>query len=602
MFDDVIGQQHITTTLKNAIRFNRVAHGYLFCGSRGVGKTSTARIFARALNCEKGPTLTPCGKCAACTEIIQGNCMDVIEIDGASNRGIDEIRELRDSVKFVPNHAKYKVYIVDEVHMLTKDAFNALLKTLEEPPAHAIFIFATTEPHEVPQTILSRCQVFEFHRVPAAQIARKLGEIAQSEGIDAEPGVLDALARAGDGSVRDSQSMFDQVISFCGTKITADQISEVLGVYERDIFFDIAGYAYSKDIAQGIKIIDSIISGGKNVNHFMDGLLTHFRYLLLVKLLEEKTDVLDCPAEFIDKYRRQSDLYTAGELEFAVELISETAIKMRYALSKQILLELLFLKLSRLKSILTVDQALNKLEELDARLRISGAKIPPEPGPRNQVSHHPKSELEYKTGLDKQPRPNAKCEFPAQNEPESAPAEPLRSQPQPANPNELDPPEGQINPVSAQTIEAQSKQKPEINLDTISRSWHSVCRSCGNQLLSHFLEDSVTLEEFADGTLYLGVGEFNFSLFRDREKEVAQVLKNFFAEPINVRFKVSGNNSAQKSGRKPESGLPESKPAQAPADKPEIGLRIEDRILKDPVIEKLIDTFDAKIITVRRKP
>jgi len=215
-FEDVAGQEHVVKTLRNSIGQGRVAHAFLFSGPRGVGKTSVARILAKSLNCEKGPTATPCNVCSNCREITNGSSLDVREIDGASNRGIDEIRELRENVKFAPAAAKYKIYIIDEVHMLTREAFNALLKTLEEPPSHVIFIFATTESHKVPATIISRCQCYDFRRISLKEIAANLGRVAAAEGIKISPSALLWIAEAGDGSMRDAQSIFDQVISYAG--------------------------------------------------------------------------------------------------------------------------------------------------------------------------------------------------------------------------------------------------------------------------------------------------------------------------------------------------------------------------------------------------
>ncbi|MGE5855121.1 MAG: DNA polymerase III subunit gamma/tau, partial [Syntrophaceae bacterium] len=220
VFEDVVGQDHVITTLRNAIRLGRVAHAFIFSGPRGVGKTSVARILAKALNCEKGPSEIPCNACANCREITEGSSMDVREIDGASNRGIDEIRELRENVKFSPSSSRYKIYIIDEVHMLTKEAFNALLKTLEEPPEHVMFIFATTEVHKVPATILSRCQRFDFRRISIEEIMTRLRYIAGEEKVTIDEDALMVIAKKGDGSLRDSQSIFDQVRSFCGNTIT----------------------------------------------------------------------------------------------------------------------------------------------------------------------------------------------------------------------------------------------------------------------------------------------------------------------------------------------------------------------------------------------
>src|SRR5512136_1075662 len=238
LFEEVVGQRHITQTLQNAISQKRVAHAFLFTGARGVGKTSSARILAKALNCEKGPGTNPCNQCATCQEVTHGTSMDVIEIDGASNRGIDEIRELKENVRYTPAKSRYKIYIIDEVHMLTTEAFNALLKTLEEPPPHVIFVFATTEPHKIPLTILSRCQRYDFKRIPLASILEQLRTIATQEGMEISDQSLHLIAREAEGSMRDAQSLLDQVLSYAGQKVSDKEVIEVLGVIDRKILHD----------------------------------------------------------------------------------------------------------------------------------------------------------------------------------------------------------------------------------------------------------------------------------------------------------------------------------------------------------------------------
>jgi len=235
-FNEIIGQEHVSKTLSNAIANNRIAHSYIFTGPRGVGKTTTARILAKAVNCEKGPTPHPCNECASCKAITVGNSMDVLEIDGASNRGIDEVRNLRENIRYAPTQGKYRIYIIDEVHMLTKEAFNALLKTLEEPPEHAMFIFATTEIHRVPATILSRCQRFDFRRIPLKTIMEHLRRICDGEKIDIQEEALLQIAKKADGSMRDAQSILDQLISFSGNKIAFEDVAQALGVIHQDLF------------------------------------------------------------------------------------------------------------------------------------------------------------------------------------------------------------------------------------------------------------------------------------------------------------------------------------------------------------------------------
>ncbi len=268
-FDEVIGQEHITTTLKNAIALKRVHHAYLFTGPRGIGKTSTARILSKALNCDKGPLAKPCNKCASCQEITNGSSMDVIEIDGASNRGIDEIRNLREAVKFAPSKGPYKIYIIDEVHMLTVEAFNALLKTLEEPPRHVKFIFATTEPHKLPATILSRCQRFDFRRIPIKDIVAKLQEIAREEKLDVEKDVFLYIAKASDGSMRDAESVLDQISSFFKGKIQLKGVIDTLGMIEQETLFQCADLIISRDTKSTIHLIDQILNSGKDTRQFL---------------------------------------------------------------------------------------------------------------------------------------------------------------------------------------------------------------------------------------------------------------------------------------------------------------------------------------------
>jgi len=345
VFEDIIGQKHITQTLMNAISLNRIAHAYIFSGPRGVGKTTTARIFAKSLNCEKGPTTHPCNKCEKCIRITEGYSMDVIEIDGASNRGIDDIRDLRNKVKFAPVEGKYKVYIIDEVHMLTAEAFNALLKTLEEPPSHVIFVFATTAPHKIPNTILSRCQWFNFRRIPLQDILTKLKMISQDEELNIDDKALNIVARSSTGSMRDAESTLDQVIAYCGKEISLQSVRDILGIIKEDIFYDFMETIIKNDPVKGIEIINQISDSGGDPSQFVKNLMEYVHNLSLIKFCtQEALDFKGIFTEDRERLLKQSNLIEVEKLFTMVNYLAEVEKKMRYTHHPWILLEMLVVK------------------------------------------------------------------------------------------------------------------------------------------------------------------------------------------------------------------------------------------------------------------
>jgi DNA polymerase III subunit gamma/tau len=368
IFEDVAGQEAVVKTLRNSIGQGRVAHAFLFSGPRGVGKTSVARILAKSLNCEKGPTATPCNVCSNCREITNGSSLDVREIDGASNRGIDEIRELRENVKFAPAAAKYKIYIIDEVHMLTREAFNALLKTLEEPPAHVIFIFATTENHKVPATILSRCQCYDFRRISLQEIAANLGRVADAEGIKISPSALLWIAEAGDGSMRDAQSIFDQVISYAGMDIKDDDVEESLGLADRKYLFRISEAVLQRNAGACLIILEEAYLAGIDMKHFYQIMVKHFRNLLLVKIADGSSS-FDIAPEQIEKLKNQAQAISRETLQRFVEiLIAEEGSFLR-SQEPRMKLETILVKMAYLEPIIPLAEIISAIENIEQRLQ-----------------------------------------------------------------------------------------------------------------------------------------------------------------------------------------------------------------------------------------
>lgn len=367
VFEDVIGQEHVAQTLMNAIKTDRLAHAYLFSGPRGVGKTSVARIFAKAINCEQGEAGVPCNQCRSCMEITDGSSVDVQEIDGASNRGIDEIRDLRESIKYMPSSSKYRIYVIDEVHMLTLPAFNALLKTLEEPPAHVKFIFATTEPHKVPVTILSRCQRYDFKRIPAADIVAHLKKIAADEGIDIAVSGLGIIAREAEGSMRDAQSLMDQVISFSGQTVRDKDITDTLGIIDRDIIFESSAAILQKAPDRCLEIVEKIYNYGYDIKEFYRALMQQFRNLL-IRLIAPQHDLIDVSDTDKDEIKRQAEMAGEEKLHLLLNFLINREEDLRFTSHPRLVLETTMVKLCSLGDILSFEELLKRMAALEERL------------------------------------------------------------------------------------------------------------------------------------------------------------------------------------------------------------------------------------------
>ena len=348
VFEDVKGQDHIVTTLKNQIKSDRVGHAYLFCGTRGTGKTSVAKILARAVNCENPVDGSPCGECAMCKEIAAGNSMNVIEIDAASNNGVDNVREIIDEVSYSPTRGKKKVYIIDEVHMLSTGAFNALLKTLEEPPSYVIFILATTEVQKLPITILSRCQRYDFHRITIDTIEARLREVVDAEGIKVEEKALRYIAKAADGSMRDSLSLLDQCIAFnYGEELTYDKVLGVLGAVDTEVFNRLFSALYKQDVNAALTLLSDIVIQGRELSQFVNDFVWYLRNLMLVQASDQMEDVIDISTDNLASLKEQASQADTETILRYIRIFSELSSQIRYASQKRILIEITLIKVCK---------------------------------------------------------------------------------------------------------------------------------------------------------------------------------------------------------------------------------------------------------------
>jgi DNA polymerase III subunit gamma/tau len=371
-FDELIGQEHVSRTLSNAIRSNRVAHAFLFAGVRGVGKTTAARILAKALNCAKGPTPTPCNACVNCQEITAGTAVDVLEIDGASNTGVDDVRQIIENVRYQPAKSRFKIYIIDEVHMLSTSAFNALLKTLEEPPPHVKFIFATTDPHKVPHTIHSRCQRYDFKRIPSRLIVDRLAAVAGREDVTVSEPALFLIAREAEGSMRDAQSLLDQVLAFAGTTVRDEDVISALGLADRKVLYAVADAIVDRNPAQALERLGELHLYGYDMRRFARDLLEHFRDLAVARLLPSVELLPDLAEEERATVQRQAQRMSSEDLDRAFRLLVTTEADVSRVPYPKLLLEMTLIKLATLTPVVPLEDLLERIAELERALGADG--------------------------------------------------------------------------------------------------------------------------------------------------------------------------------------------------------------------------------------
>ena len=399
-FGDVVGQEHIVKTLKNQIKNNNIGHAYLFSGTRGTGKTSTAKIFARAVNCLNPINEEPCNECEICIDTLNDNIMDIVEIDAASNNSVDDIRELRESVKYTPSKAKYKVYIIDEVHMLSQGAFNALLKTLEEPPSYVIFILATTEPHKIPATILSRCQRFDFKRVSSKDIASRMSYICKKENIEAEEKALSLIARNSQGALRDALSILDQCISFGNEKIEYNDVIELLGTVNIDELFELSQSIIDENTKKSLEILNEFIIWGKDIRNLINDLIDHFRNLMVCKVSKDLDEIISLPEESIERLKEQSQNVNINDLIRILNILSETQDSMKSSSNTRILAEVTIMKIAQPMFDESKEALIKRIENLEEKIesgniKVSTVQIEQSKDVKSQIIEDDKVEVAY---------------------------------------------------------------------------------------------------------------------------------------------------------------------------------------------------------------
>ncbi len=568
VFEDVVGQEHVTRTLMNSLKKGRIAHAYIFAGPRGVGKTTTARLLAKAVNCEKQPAVNPCNQCASCKSITEGNSMDVIEIDGASNRGIDEIRNLRENIRFAPANSRYKIYIIDEVHMLTKEAFNALLKTLEEPPAHAIFIFATTEIHRVPLTILSRCQRFDFKRIPLEKIQAQLQKIVDAEGIEAEPDALLLIARKADGSMRDAESVLDQMISFSGEKLTVEQVRQSLGLIDEETYFEFLKLMEEKDVAGILEYAHKIFSSGHDPVDYLQGLQEHFRNILLAGSVQDK-NLLEVSETYRERYVQSATRFTPPDLIHIIHLIAEAENKIKFSSLPQLSLEMLLLKIAFKPPYTDLEEILSLVQHLK-KSPAGGAA--PSPTTTSSVRSTATSSAEGKkqnTGGATLNVASASVEYAS-----SAPQGFGQIQEKLSALKKL---KTETSPQATNKT-ASTPSATDISLATIRERWREVTQFIKKQkiALGSFLEDGLPYS-LQNGELTIAYDKktsFHVEHVSSNKSVIIEAIKKILGADVSLSFVTI---DFEKEGIQREPRTPE-----------EI---LEDIKQKEPIIRKIIDTF-----------
>jgi DNA polymerase-3 subunit gamma/tau len=581
LFEDVVGQDHVTRTLENAIAAKRLAHAYLFVGPRGIGKTSIARIFARALNCEKGPTAQPCGTCDSCREIAAGTNLDVLEIDGASNNGVEQVRDLRETARYAPTRGPFKIYIIDEVHMLSTAAFNALLKTLEEPPKHVKFIFATTEPQKVLATVMSRCQRFDLRRIPVTLIVERLRLMAKAENVAVDDEALLAVARGAEGGLRDAQSALDQLIAFRGESIKEEDVLAVFGLVSRANLEALADAILGGDLKRVLGLVAELDAGGKDLQRLVVELMEHFRNLLVFLNVDEPSAHMELTDAQLEALRAQAARAETGRVLRVVQLLVETEDRMKFALSRRTLLETTLIRAARAATVVSLEEVLRQIQTLQA-----GAE-----GRADESDRSDKSDPAEKVPAVHEAA--APRYAPAAAEPAAAPA--------PA-----------AAPVAAPAPAAAAPADHAGDLRRLVGEWGEVVRKMAKKaVLARGVLSNVRPVGVDANKVVLGYDrEFaeeieRFERGRDRlalELTLGAVVRR----TVRVEFvavegalDVAAANAVAASAEAANAEAGGGEPAGGGGQAPRAGKRSRQELAQDPTVRKALETFGGTIIDVR---